>query len=140
MQVGDGLRECQSEASALVGPAGIEPAETTARFLAPLGGNARTAITHFDPDASFAGLHADSNFAAGGAIADRVLDQVAYCLGEQLAVPEQRNRPGGALILQACAALIRDRIIHFRKLRREFADIEPVELLAPRESLRAADL
>ena len=90
---------------------------------------------------SFARLDADPDFTAGRAVADRILDEVADRLGEQLAVAEQRNGPRGPVITRGLRrALLGERIVHFRKLGRELADIEPGELLAAGQRFRAADL
>ena len=87
-----------------------------------------------------AGLHADLDLPAGRAVADRILDEVAERLRKQLAVPEQRRRPGRPVELQRRAALLGERVVHLGELGGEVADVEPGELVAAGQRLRAADL
>lgn len=77
----------------------------------------------------------DSNLdlAPAGAVADRVFKKVADSLREQLAMTEQRNRPGRAFISEARSAFVGERIVHLCKLGGELTDIEPAELLSPGE-------
>ena len=140
MKVSDRLGKSEAKAGTLVRAARIETPEPLHRFLAPIERNSRSPVRDLDPDALFAGLDPDIYLAPIRPVTDRVLKEIAECLGEELAVTEQRNRPGGALEPQRRAGLVGEWVVHFRELGGEFADIEPGELVAAGEGFRAADL
>src|SRR5438045_8547553 len=100
MEVRNRLGQRQAEPGAFVRAAGIEPAEASPRLLAPLTRNARAAIGDLDPDVALGWLDANLDLPARRTVADRVLDQVADGLGEQLAMAEQRHRPGRPIVDQ----------------------------------------
>ena len=51
----------------------------------------------------------------------------------------ERGRARWAIEVQARAALVGERVVHFRKLGRELANVEPAELLAAGQGFRPAD-
>src|SRR4051794_1230796 len=130
MKMRDRFGEREAEACALVRTAGVEPTEAPPRFVAPLRRDPAAAIGNLDPDVALTWLDPDPDFPARGTIADRILNEVAHCLGEKLAMAEQRHRPGGPVVDQRRAALIGERVVHFDELGRERTDVEPGELFA----------
>src|SRR3954470_6074966 len=139
MEMSDGFGQREAEPRSLVRPARIEPAEPAPCLVTSLGRNAGSAVADLDANVPVAGLDPDANLAAAGAITDRILNQVADGLREQLAMPEQRDGPRRAVIFERRAALVGERVVHFGKLGSEFANVEPVELLAPGQRLGAAN-
>ena len=79
-----------------------------------LGRDAGPAVGDLDPDLLLVRLHADPDLAARRAVADRILDQVADRLGEQLAMAEERDRRGRAVIFERGAPLPRRAARTFR--------------------------
>src|SRR6476619_5072177 len=140
MEVGNGPGQRETEAGPLVGPARIEAAEAAQRLLPAVERYARSAIADLDSNPFVSALDADIDLPAVGAVTDRVFEEVAERLREKLPMSEQGRRPVRLLELQRCALLVRQRVVHFGKLRRELAGVEPGELVTAGQRFGPADL
>src|SRR4051794_7564564 len=89
VEVGNGPREREAKAGALVGSARIQAAEAAQRLLPAVERDARTAIRDLDSDSLVAALDAHTNLAAIGAVTDRIFEQIAERLREKLPMSEQ---------------------------------------------------
>ena len=88
VEMGDGFGERETEPRAFVRSTGIETAEAPPRLGQSLGWNAGAAIANLDANLAFAGLDPDRDFAAPRTVADRIFDEIAHRLRQQLAMPE----------------------------------------------------
>lgn len=80
MEVSDRLGEREAEPRAFVRAAGIEAAETPTGFIIALNRNAGAAISDLHADLMFTGFDTHANLAAGRAVADGILDEIAHRL------------------------------------------------------------
>ena len=138
--MGNRLGERQPEPRAFVRTAGVEPSKSPPRLFASFRRNSGPAVGDLDADGALTGFDADADLATGCAVAQRIFDEVAYRLGEQLPMPEQWHRPSRPVVNEARVPLLGKRIVHFGELLCEFADVEPGKLAAPGLRLRSADL
>ena len=64
------------------------------------------------------------------AVANRILDEIADRLRDQLAVSEHPHRRGGPVEAERDVAVFGDRFVHFAQFGGELVGVEPAELLA----------
>ena len=101
MEMGDRFGEREAEPGSLVGAAGIKAAEPPHGLPVKLSRNTGPAITDGYADVAVRAVDGDLDLAAARSVADRIFDQVADRLGEQLAVTEQRQWVRGLGVVQA---------------------------------------
>ena len=96
----------------------FQAAEAPPRFAPELARDSRAAIGDLDPDLLAGPSTRDPDVAALRAVADGILDEVADRLREQLAMAEQRHRPGRRIISRSPRRLLRRAARTFRRARR----------------------
>src|SRR5207237_1240292 len=110
-------------------------AEAPKRLLTTIERNAWPAVRNLDPDLFFSRLDAHRDIAADGPVTDRIFQEIAERLGEQLPMSEERHGPVGPIEAYEAAAFVSERIVHLGELRGQFADVEPCKLVSAGECL-----
>src|SRR5258705_1365125 len=82
---------------------------------------------------------ADQELAVLATVTNRILDQIADRLGNQLAMTEEFDRLAWPVKAQDASGFLGHRLVHFAEFRPELANLEPGELAAAGERFGAAD-
>src|SRR5689334_21354878 len=125
----DRLGQSQPEARTFIGSARVQPSEAAYRLDSPVARNAGTAIADLDANESVRFARRDGDLSAGISVANRILDEVAHGLLEQLPVTEQGQWRAGLVERQRRIALLRQRFVHLHQLGAELSRVEPGELV-----------